>query len=124
MKIGFLITARLKSSRLPFKILKDLNGKTVIERIIDRAKKIQNISEIILCTSTNSQDRPLVDIAKKIGTFETSIIPEEDCCTVFLPKKPVTKPKLEKIMLSEQNLDVEKLIDEAIENMEVVDITL
>ncbi|WFD09451.1 tRNA uracil 4-sulfurtransferase ThiI [Tepidibacter hydrothermalis] len=66
----------------------------------------------------------IVDIAKKIGTFETSIIPEEDCCTVFLPKKPVTKPKLEKIMLSEQNLDVEKLIDEAIENMEVVDITL
>ncbi|CAH2212436.1 tRNA uracil 4-sulfurtransferase ThiI [Tepidibacter aestuarii] len=66
----------------------------------------------------------IVDIAKKIGTFETSIIPEEDCCTVFLPKNPVTKPKLEKIMLSEQNLDIEKLIDEAIENMEVVDITL
>lgn len=66
----------------------------------------------------------IVDMAKKIGTFETSIIPEEDCCTVFLPKKPITKPKLEKIMLSEQNLDVEKLIDEAIENMEVIDITL
>ena len=66
----------------------------------------------------------IVDMAKKIGTFETSIIPEEDCCTVFLPKKPITKPKLEKIMLSEQNLDVEKLIDEAIENMEVIDITI
>jgi len=66
----------------------------------------------------------IVDMAKKIGTFETSIIPEEDCCTVFLPKKPITKPKLEKIMLSEQNLDIEKLIDEAIENMEVIDITL
>ncbi|MEJ8555299.1 tRNA uracil 4-sulfurtransferase ThiI [Tepidibacter sp. Z1-5] len=66
----------------------------------------------------------IVDIAKKIGTFETSIIPEEDCCTVFLPKNPITKPKLEKIMLSEQKLDIEKLIDEAIENMEVIDITL
>lgn len=66
----------------------------------------------------------IVDMAKKIGTFETSIIPEEDCCTVFLPKKPITKPKLEKIMLSEQNLDVEKLIDEAIESMEVIDITI
>lgn len=65
MKIGFLITARLKSSRLPFKIIKDLNGKTVIERIIDRAKEIQDISEIVLCTSTNPQDKPLIDIAKK-----------------------------------------------------------
>ncbi|MBA7599962.1 8-amino-3,8-dideoxy-manno-octulosonate cytidylyltransferase [subsurface metagenome] len=65
MKIGFLITARLKSSRLPFKIIKDLNGKTVIERVIDRAKEIKDISEIVLCTSTNPQDRPLVDIAKE-----------------------------------------------------------
>ncbi|ACL70448.1 cytidylyltransferase domain-containing protein [Halothermothrix orenii] len=65
MKIGFLITARLKSSRLPFKILKDLNGKKVIERIIDRAKEVDDISEIVLCTSTNPQDKPLIDIAKK-----------------------------------------------------------
>jgi len=64
MKIGFLITARLKSTRLPFKILKDLNGKTVIERIIDRAKEVGGISEIVICTSTNAQDRALVDIAK------------------------------------------------------------
>ncbi|MFT9495201.1 cytidylyltransferase domain-containing protein [Anaerosolibacter sp.] len=65
MRIGFLITARLKSTRLPYKILKDLNGRTVIERIIDRAKEIKGISEIILCTSTHSQDKPLVDIARK-----------------------------------------------------------
>lgn len=65
MQIGFLITARLKSSRLPLKILKDLHGKTVIERIIDRAKEINNISEIVICTSTNTQDKPLIDIAKR-----------------------------------------------------------
>jgi len=69
MKIGVLITARLKSSRLPFKLLNDLNGKMVIERVIDRAREIQNISEVVLCTSTNSQDRPLVDIAKKHGIY-------------------------------------------------------
>jgi len=65
MKIGFLITARLKSTRLPFKIIKDLNGRTVIERVIDRIKQIKDISEIVLCTSTNPQDRRLVDIAKE-----------------------------------------------------------
>lgn len=69
MKIGFLITARLKSKRLPFKILKDLNGKKVIERIIDRAKEVQDISEIILCTSINPQDKPLIDIAKKNNIY-------------------------------------------------------
>lgn len=64
MRTGFLITARLKSTRLPLKILKDLNGRTVIERIIERAKEIKGISDIILCTSTNPQDKPLVDIAR------------------------------------------------------------
>lgn len=65
MKIGFLITARLKSSRLPLKLLLDLNGKTIFERVIERCKKVSNIDEIILCTSTNPQDKPLIDAALK-----------------------------------------------------------
>lgn len=69
MKIGFLITARLKSSRLPQKLLLDLNGKTIIERVIDRCKKVSDISEIILCTSTNPQDKPLVDIALRNNIY-------------------------------------------------------
>ena len=51
MKIGFLITARLKSSRLKFKILKHLNGISVIERIIQRAKEVKECKDIVLCTS-------------------------------------------------------------------------
>lgn len=62
----------------------------------------------------------IVDIAKDIETFETSILPFEDCCTVFLPKHPVTKPKLEDILKSEEELDVEGLVSKAIENMKVV----
>ena len=64
----------------------------------------------------------IVDIAKKIGTFETSIVPEEDCCSVFSPRKPVTKPRLEKIEKSETALDIEKLIQDAIDKIEVEDI--
>lgn len=64
----------------------------------------------------------IVNLAKKLDTYETSILPYEDCCTVFLPKHPVTKPKLEKILYSEEKLDVEKLINEAIESMETEDI--
>ena len=64
----------------------------------------------------------IIEVAQKIGTFETSILPEEDCCTVFSPKKPVTKPKLDRIEKSENKLDVEKLIQAAIDNIEVEDI--
>ena len=61
----------------------------------------------------------IIDVAKTIGTFETSIIPEEDCCSVFAPKRPVTKPKLDRIEADEASLDVEGLIADAIEKMEV-----
>ena len=61
-------------------------------------------------------------IAKKIGTFETSILPFEDCCTVFLPKHPVIKPKVEKCEKEERKLDLDGLISEAISNLEVVEI--
>lgn len=61
----------------------------------------------------------IIEIARKIGTYETSILPFEDCCTVFLPKRPVTKPKLDRILKSESLLDVDTLVKEAIENMEV-----
>ena len=64
----------------------------------------------------------IMEKAKEIGTYETSILPYEDCCTVFLPKHPVTKPRLERILESESKLDCEKLIDDAIESQEIIDI--
>ena len=69
MKIGFLITARLKSSRLKLKILKSLNGHTVIERIIQRAKEVKDSSDIVLCTSCIKQDLPLVRVAKENNIY-------------------------------------------------------
>lgn len=61
----------------------------------------------------------IVEIAKDIETYETSIEPFEDCCTVFLPKHPVTKPKLEDIEKSEEALDIESLIEDAVSKVEV-----
>ena len=70
--------------------------------------------------------RPLIamDKAEEIGTFETSIQPYEDCCTVFLPKPPATKPELERILESESHIDVEGLITAAVESEEIVYITI
>ena len=61
----------------------------------------------------------IIDIAQKIGTYETSILPYEDCCTVFLPKYPLIRPKMEKVLEVESKLDVEGLIARAMENIEV-----
>ena len=64
----------------------------------------------------------IMDLAKEIGTYEKSIEPYEDCCTVFLPKHPTTKPKLERILMSESKLDCEALIDAAVASEEVIEI--
>ena len=61
----------------------------------------------------------IVRIARHIGTFETSILPYEDCCTVFTPRHPVTKPRLDTRPDAERKLDVEALVAEAVENTRV-----
>ncbi|MFC1869953.1 cytidylyltransferase domain-containing protein [Chloroflexota bacterium] len=63
MEIGFLITARLKSTRLPKKVILEIDGRPIISHMIDRLKQSKILDRIILCTSTNPQDKPLVDIA-------------------------------------------------------------
>ena len=60
----------------------------------------------------------IVTIARKIGTLETSILPYEDCCTVFTPKHPKTKPTLGQVLHAEKNLDRQALIDRALESVE------
>lgn len=64
----------------------------------------------------------VIEIARKIDTFETSILPYEDCCTVFVAKHPKTKPQLEKIIMLESRLELESLIEKAIQNTEVIKI--
>lgn len=62
----------------------------------------------------------IMDYARKIGTYETSILPYEDCCTVFTPRHPATKPKMELILKGESRLDQETLIQTAVDNAEIV----
>ena len=64
----------------------------------------------------------IIEIAQKIGTFETSSLPYEDCCTVFTPRHPATKPKMEIILDGESKLDSDALIAAAMEGTEVVDL--
>ena len=60
----------------------------------------------------------IVTLARKIGTFETSILPYEDCCTVFTPRHPRTHPKLKDVEAAESALDIDALVDEAVKGIE------
>lgn len=64
----------------------------------------------------------IIEISRKIDTYETSILPFEDCCTIFVPKHPKTKPRLYDIKNSEELLDVKKLIENCMENMEIIEV--
>lgn len=63
----------------------------------------------------------IIDISREIGTYETSILPYEDCCTIFVPKHPKTKPRLKDIEESEKNVvGIEEMLNEAVENAEII----
>ncbi|WP_315067610.1 tRNA uracil 4-sulfurtransferase ThiI [uncultured Clostridium sp.] len=62
----------------------------------------------------------IMEIARKIGTYETSILPYEDCCTIFVPKHPKTNPKLDMIRKEEEKLNIDELVSKSIENIEIV----
>jgi thiamine biosynthesis protein ThiI len=66
----------------------------------------------------------IVEVSEKIDTYETSILPYEDCCTIFVAKHPVTKPNLNVIRIHEHNLDekIEELVNTALETDEVIEI--
>ena len=67
----------------------------------------------------------IVDVSKKINTYETSILPFEDCCTIFVAKHPVTKPNLKVIRIHEQNLEenIDALVQKALETDEVIHVS-
>ena len=62
----------------------------------------------------------IISISRKVGTFETSILPFEDCCTVFTPRHPKTRPELDKVIAEEQKVDFEALVEEAIGTINTV----
>ena len=65
----------------------------------------------------------IIEVARGINTYNTSIEPYEDCCTVFLPKNPVTKPKLDKVLREEEKLNVDELLTKSLESEEIVEIS-
>ncbi|WP_282929687.1 tRNA uracil 4-sulfurtransferase ThiI [Anaerococcus sp. Marseille-Q7828] len=64
--------------------------------------------------------KDIVDLSKDIGSYEKSIEPFDDCCSIFAPDNPLTKPKLHYIKMSEEKLDIDKLVDESLDTIEII----
>jgi thiamine biosynthesis protein ThiI len=65
----------------------------------------------------------IVVLSRKIGTFDTSILPYEDCCTVFTPKHPRTRPKVAEVEAAESVLDIDALVEEALQGIERIELS-
>ncbi len=96
----------------------------VSSQTLDNMKVIQNVVDPnvpILRPLIGLNKEEIISIAKDINTYEVSIQPQEDCCTLFTPKHPTTKANLEKVLEFEKLLNCDELIKEAIENVEIIE---
>lgn len=91
-----------------------IESMTVVSDVIEKIPVMRPLVAFDKCET--------IDIAKKIGTFETSIRPFEDCCTVFLPDNPVVRPNLYLTKKEESKIDVEAILSRAMDSLEVVEI--
>ena len=105
-----------------------INGESVgqvASQTLTSMQVINNVTNIPVIRPVACLDKlEIINISQEIDTYETSILPYEDCCTIFLPKHPVINPKLEKCIEYEKNIDYKKLIDDALENIQTIDLNI
>lgn len=91
----------------------------VASQTMEAMASTQAVTELPILQPLIGMDKEeIVRLARRIGTFDTSILPYEDCCTVFTPKHPKTKPKVHEVAALESVLDIEGLVDEALSGIE------
>ncbi len=104
-----------------------INGESVgqvASQTLTSMGVINNVTNVPVIRPVACLDKlEIIALAKKINTYETSILPYEDCCTIFLPKHPVINPKLDKALLYEELIDYNTMIDTAVKNRNVVTIS-
>lgn len=105
-----------------------INGESVgqvASQTLTSMSVINSVTNIPVIRPVACLDKlEIIDIAKKIDTYETSILPYEDCCTIFLPKHPVINPDIDKAIGYEENIDYQTMIDKAIKEKETITIDL
>lgn len=126
----FTLIMRRFMMRIAERIALDNNAKAIVtgenlgqvaSQTMEAMRSTQAVIDLPVLQPLIGMDKEeIVRTARKIGTFETSILPYEDCCTVFTPKHPRTKPKLHDVELAESVLDIDALVEEALAGIEKV----
>ena len=103
-----------------------INGESigqVASQTLNSMVVINNVTNMPVIRPVACLDKlEIIEISKKINTYETSILPYEDCCTIFVPKHPIINPSLETALKYEEKLNYEELINECIKNIETIKI--
>lgn len=95
----------------------------VASQTIESVSVINDSSKLPILRPLIAMDKKdIIEISEKIDSYEKAIEPYDDCCSIFAPDSPVTKPKLKYIEKSEENLDIEELENQAIDSMEIIEI--
>ncbi len=123
-RMMYRIADRLVQARHMSMITNGESVGQVASQTPESIKVIEHVCDSLILRPVCMMDKQeIIDVARKIGTYETSILPYEDCCTIFDPKNPVTKPKLDRCEYFESKFDWESLVDKCIEGDNVVKVS-
>lgn len=113
------VASRLAEKRRALAIFTGENLGQVASQTLESLRVIEDASTYPVIRPLICFDKQeTIKLAKEIGTYETSCLPYEDCCTVFVPKHPVTKPRLEQVLEAEKDLDIPGLVAECVDGIE------
>ncbi len=120
-RMMYRIAERLAKKQNALAIVNGESIGQVASQTLESMQTINDVTRMPIIRPLACMDKvEIIDLARKIGTYETSIQPWEDCCTIFTPKNPVTKPTIRRAEWMESHFDFEQLVDACVENCESV----
>ena len=123
-RMMYRITDKIREKNKALVIINGESVGQVASQTLNSMYVINNVTTTPIIRPVACLDKiEIIEIAKKINTYETSILPYEDCCTIFLPKHPVINPKLSNCLEYENLLNYQQLIEETITNVQTIKIT-
>ncbi len=123
-RMMYRITEKVLQKRKAYVIINGESVGQVASQTLTSMQVINNVTSYPVIRPVACFDKlEIINIAKKIDTYETSILPYEDCCTIFVPRHPVINPNLEKALEYEKEIDYEKMIETCLNNLETISIT-
>ena len=120
-RMMFRLADRLAKRRRCLAISSGESVGQVASQTLDSMNVINDVTNMPVLRPVVTYDKTeIIELARKIDTFDISIRPFEDCCTIFAPKNPKTRPSMDEVLKFEAKWDYNKMIDEALDNVEVI----